>query len=367
MNRRPLLTIDLGALRENYLRLRRMAAPARCACVVKADAYGLGAGRAVTALREAGCQDFFVATLDEGLALRGLLGPGPRIRILNGIPRGSAEEFLESRLDPVLNHLEEVREWSRCARRTGRRLPGLLHLDTGMSRLGLPAREQRILREDPSLLEPLRLALAMSHLAHGADPVLSGDQRRAFEEARAPWKRVPASLANSEGILLGREFHYQMARPGIALYGGLAPFREVASLQAPVIQVRDVPAGAAVGYDGTWKACGPARIATIPVGYADGLIRSCSNRAAAWIGERRAPVAGRISMDLATLDVTGIPGVRPGTPATLLGGPATLQDLARASGTIPYEILVSLGRGRFTRRYLPPVEACGRSPGSRSP
>ena len=205
----------------------------------------------------------------------------------------------------------------------------------------------------------------MSHLAHGADPVLSGDQRRAFEEARAPWKRVPASLANSEGILLGREFHYQMARPGDR------PLRRPCPLPGGGLAAGPGDPGARCAgrsgcrlRTGTWKACGPARIATIPVGYGrrpDPLVQQTG--AAAWIGERRAPVAGRISMDLATLDVTGIPGVRPGTPATLLGGPATLQDLARASGTIPYEILVSLGRGRFTRRYLPPVEACGRSPG----
>ncbi|HSA83097.1 MAG TPA: alanine racemase [Geminicoccaceae bacterium] len=361
------LTVDLGALATNYRRLQREAAGSEVAGVVKANGYGLGAGAVAEALWQAGCRSFFIAQLEEGRALRARL-PDAAIYLLNGLTAGTEDGVLASGLTPVLNHTEELARYAELARRHGRRLPAALQIDTGMCRLGFARTELE--RLDAGLLEPIDLVLVMSHLAVAEEPdhPLNAQQRARFEELRRRLPRARASLANSSGIFLGPAFHYELCRPGVALYGvnpvpGCAnPMAPVITLEAPVLQTHDVEAPGTVGYGASYPTRPGMRIATIPVGYADGYPRSASDRASARIGRHIVPLAGRVSMDLITLDVSALPAgaVRPGTTVTLIGGPDGVDELANAAGTIGYEILTRLG-SRFARRYIPaqPQETSG--------
>jgi alanine racemase len=361
---RAVLTIDLGAIAENYRRLQRAAPGSEIAGVVKANAYGLGAGEVARTLWQAGCEKFFVAHGDEGLALREQL-PDARIYVLNGLP--SQPEAIEAGLIPVLNHLDELQRHAALARASGRRLPAALHVDTGMWRLGFS--EAEILALDHAMLASLDLRLVMSHLACADEPAhpLNELQRTRFEQLRASLPAAPASLANSSGIFLGAAFHHQLCRAGVALYGvnptpgRQNPMAPVVTLEAPVLQVYEVDRHGTVGYGASFAIRPGARIATVPVGYADGYLRAAGNRATVRIAGRPVPLAGRVSMDLITLDVSALPAdaVRPGTMALLIGGPDGLDELAEAAGTIGYELLCRLGT-RFTRRYI------GAGPGDQS-
>jgi alanine racemase len=357
---RAVLTIDLGALSENYRRLRAAAPGSEVAGVVKANAYGLGLGPVAGALWAAGCHSFFVAHLEEGLELRARL-PGAVVYVLHGLAVGGEQGYVEGRLIPVLNHPGELARYAALARARGERLPAAVQIDTGMCRLGFAPAEIAAL--DHALLAPLDLRLVMSHLACAEEPdnPLNERQRTRFEQARALLPAAPASLANSSGIFLGAPFQLDLCRPGVALYGVNPtperpnPMVPVVTIAAPVLQVHEVQQAGTVGYGATCATRPGTRIATVPVGYADGYLRAASNRASARIAGRAVPLAGRVSMDLITLDVTALPAdaVRPGTMVELLGGPDGLDELAAAAGTIGYEILTRLG-SRFARRYIPP-------------
>ena len=350
------LTIDLAAIVENWRRLRRRLAGGESAAVVKADAYGLGAERVAPALAAAGCRHFFIAHPAEGLALRQVL-PAAEIFVLHGLG-DAADELAAHRLVPVLNGLDEVARWSALARARNGRLPAAIHIDTGMTRLGLSPAE--VGRLAPADLAAIDLRLVMSHLAcaeETANP-LNREQLRQFLALRALLPPAPASIANSSGIFLGPDYHLDLVRPGIALYGGnpLAegpnPMAEVVRLQGRILQVRDVDTARTVGYGATHRLPGGARVATVAVGYADGYLRSLSNRGFGYIGGIRVPVVGRVSMDLITLDVSMLDRtlVQPGTIVDLIGGPAALDDVAAAAGSISYELLTRLGR-RYRRHY----------------
>jgi alanine racemase len=345
------LRIDLGAIVANWRDLGAIHG-APCAGVVKADAYGLGAARVAQALRDAGCTIFFVAHLIEGIALRDAIGPDPDIIVLNGFPPGADAA---RRLWPVLNHLGDVAAHARAGS------TALLHLDTGMARLGLDAREQAVLAQDRSRLDGLDLRYVMTHLACADAPEhpLNAIQPARFAEAAlriAP--DVPRSLANSSGIFLGGGFRSALARPGCAMYGvnptpGAArnPMRQVVRVEAEILQVRDIAAGDTVGYGAAWAAPGPRRIATIAAGYADGYLRSLSGRSLGILRSQPVPLVGRVSMDLTTFDVTDVPEARPGDRLLLIGGEGnTPDDIAARAGTIGYEVLTSLGR-RYHREY----------------
>ncbi|WP_135467145.1 alanine racemase [Crenalkalicoccus roseus] len=352
------LTVDLGAITANWRALCDRHQGGAVAGVVKADAYGLGAVPVARALREAGCQHFFVAHLAEGVAVREALGPGPMIAVLNGFAPGADEG---AGLVPVLNSLPGLSAHAAAARRAGRPAPAILHLDTGMSRLGLDAREQAALAEDPGLREGLDLRFVMTHLACADEPdhALNAAQAARFAAACARLAPgVPRSLANSSGLFLGAGFASDLARPGAALYGinptpgRPNPMRQAVRLAAPVLQLREVPAGATVGYGAAWTAPRPARVATVAAGYADGYLRALSGRATGCVAGRPVPLVGRVSMDLITFDVTDIPDCAPGTMVELIGPGRTPDDLAALAGTIGYEILTALG-ARYRRAYLP--------------
>ncbi|MBU8546281.1 MULTISPECIES: alanine racemase [Roseomonadaceae] len=351
------LRIELDAIVANWRDLgARHGAP--CAGVVKADGYGLGAVPVARALLAAGCRTFFVAHLTEGFVLRAGLGAGPEIIVLNGFPPGADEQ---AGLMPVLNSLGDVAAHAAAGRAEGRPRPALLHLDTGMSRLGLDAAEQAALAADRSRLTGLDLRFVMTHLACADEPAhpLNAAQAARFAEAAARIAPgVPRSFANSSGLFLGPAYRSDLARPGCALYGinptpGVAnPMRQVVTLEVPVLQIREIAAGTTVGYGAGYTAHGRLRVATVAAGYADGYLRSLSGRSLALFQGRAVPLIGRISMDLTTFDATEFPEMRPGDRLMLVGGPGnTPDDIAARCGTIGYEVLTALGP-RYLRAHV---------------
>lgn len=357
-----LLSIDLGAIQVNYRLLRQRLGGAACAAVVKADAYGLGVERVAPALAAEGCRHFFVAHLDEAIALRRWVPAEAEVSVLNGVPPGAEAECADCRANPVLNSLAQIEAWAGLARSHGHPLPAILQVDTGMSRLGLSGAELAAVAADPHRLDGITLRYVMSHLAcaEQQDHPLNAEQLDRFRGARALLPPAPASLANSSGIFLGRDYHFGLARPGAALYGVAPvagqpnPMRPVVGLQGRVVQVREIGAGTTVGYGASWRAAaGPRRIATVSVGYADGFLRSSSNRAVAFVGATPVPLVGAVSMDTATFDVSDVPGGAPGPGdfIDLIGERNPVDVLAAEAGTIAYEILTSLGH-RYGRRYV---------------
>lgn len=355
------LTIDLAAIAGNFRLIAKRASPATVGVAVKADAYGLGMAQVAIALHDAGAKVFFVAWLEEGIALRHLL-PEAEILCLNGVAPGAADAYATYRLTPILGSLEEIDEWRAAGH--GGKAPAGLQIDSGMARLGLSAEEVDQLAADRQRLDGLNLTLVMSHLACGDDPAnpMNLAQRASFERdrGRLGLVSVRSSLAASGGSFLGLDFHADLVRPGAALYG-LAPLigqanlmAQVVRLQAKILQVRRVDRGMTVGYGATHRTTRPSRLATLSTGYADGYFRSLSNRGHAYLGPVRVPVVGRVSMDLLTLDVTDAPPelARRGAWVDLIGPHHTVDDLAAEAGTIGYEILTALG-ARYARHYLP--------------
>jgi alanine racemase len=355
-----ILTIDLAAIVANWRLLATRVAPAECAAVVKADAYGLGAAKVAPALARAGCRTFFVATLGEGLVLRPLLGDAA-VHVLNGLHGAEPQAFVGARLQPVLPSLADIDRW---LAEVGDRAPAGLHLDTGMTRLGMPAQEVDRLAQDRDRLARLRLGLVMSHLACPDEPehAMNAAQLARFRHLLDQLNLaagISRSLAASSGIFLGGDFVFDLVRPGAALYGLApltnhpSPMKQVIHLQGKILQTRFVDAGMTVGYGATHRFAGPARIATVGVGYADGFMRALSNRGGAYIAGRRVPLVGRVSMDLITLDVSALPEAmtQPGALVDLIGPHNPLDAVGAEAGTIGYEVLTSLGQ-RYERRYI---------------
>jgi len=359
-----ILTIDLGAIAANWRGLRDAGRadgrPIDCAAVLKADAYGTGAAMVGPRLAAEGCRQFFVAHLDEGIALRAVVPDHP-ICVLNGLLPGTDGDFVEHRLTPALNHLGQLNAWRAAAQRFNRPLDAIIHIDTGMHRLGFPPDEAQVLANERGRLRGLRLALLMSHLVASeeqANPV-NGEQLSRFRNFMRTMPGAPASLANSSGIFLGPDYHFDLLRPGAALYGinplpGQAnPMLPVVSLHARILQTRRIDAFQTVGYGGAWRSARPSRIATIALGYADGYFRTLIHRTHVYLAGHRVPVIGRISMDLVTIDVTDIPEneCQLGGTVEVLGRNVTAEDLADHARTNAYEVMTALGR-RYARLYV---------------
>jgi alanine racemase len=354
-----LLTVDLEALVINWRELARRVAPSECAAVVKADGYGCGIERVTAALAKAGCATFFVAYPFEGRKARAV-APEAAIYVLNGLMPHTAPAYAEANLRPVLGSLPELSEWKAFVAANGWKGGAALHVDTGMNRLGVSFEEAQRLA-----LRPAGVSLLMSHLACAETPdhPLNARQMAKFRAARAMFPNAKGSLANSSGIFLGREAHYEMVRPGAALYGVNPtpgqpnPMRPVVELRGRVAQVRKVAAGDSVGYGAAWTAKRPAKIAVVSIGYADGLMRNLSGRdehegAQAIVANWPCHLAGLISMDLLAVDVSDLPEGVParGELVTLIGEGITVDAVAARAGTIGYEVLTSLGR-RYLRLY----------------
>lgn len=359
------VTIDLGRIAANWRALAEKVSPARCAAVVKADAYGLGAARVVGALTRAGCRTFFIATPDEAETAR-RLAPSAEIYALDGLVGNTAAAFARQSVKPVLSTLEDIVAWSALCKARGEKLPAAIHIDTGLNRLGLPAREVRRIADDLPVTTSIGIDLVISHLASADNPrdPKNRDQLLAFETLSALFPGVPRSLAASDGLMLGAAYHFDLVRPGYALYGGQAsqmapaPVQPAVAVAARILAVCDVAAGNTVGYSATWRAKRPSRIATIAAGYADGIPRTASAPDGrpgghVMIAGHLAPMIGRVSMDLVTVDVTDLPDetAMPGAFAELIAEGLSIEDAGFAAGTIGYEILTRLGP-RFARLYV---------------
>jgi len=359
------LIIDVGAVVANYNRLKTEVArsSAEVSAVVKADCYGLGASAIVPHLRNAGCPAFFVARIDEGSVVRSL-APGADIYVLDGVAPGSEPELTASDLIPVINSLGQLERWRDEARRRQHRLRAGLHIDTGMLRLGLSGPEFQMLAEKPERLDGLDVRLVMSHLA-SAEEAASDQSEQQLEEFCSVRRRLTiglASLANSSGIFRGPAYHFDLVRPGYALYGGNPwpagesnPMSPVVSLEAPILETRWAEPGKTTGYGATYRFEARSRLATIGIGYADGFLRSASNRGTVLVAGQPAPIVGRVSMDLVTIDVTGIreDALAEGSYVEVIGPGRTVDDVAADAGTIGYEVLTALSN-RYHRSYREP-------------
>ena len=352
------LTVDLEAIAANW-RLLAARHQNPTAAVVKADAYGLGATRIGARLHAEGVRHFFVAYPSEGEALRPHV-PGAMIGILNGLFPEQASLYSALDLAPVLGNMGEIAAWRAHARQIGRKLPALLHIDTGMNRLGLSLADMARLRDNPQALEGIRLLYSMTHLSNAEirdDPENLAQVER-FAAACAALPGVPRSIANSSGIFLGENYRSDLARPGAALYGinptpGLKnPMQHAMRLSGRVLRLLDIPAGQPVGYNAIWTAPRPTRVATVSVGYADGYHRALSNHAFAAFDGARLPLIGRVSMDLATFDATDHPALQVGSDLELIGPAIPPDEVAGWAGTNGYEILTSLAT-RSPRIYAP--------------
>lgn len=366
------LGIDLDAIRANYRTVARRIAPARCGAVVKANAYGLGVTMVGPALYREGCRTFFVAQLCEAGPLAQVVSGDAEIFVLNGIDPESEALCAERGFLPVLSSATQVERWRTLARSHGRPLPAALQVDSGMSRLGLPPAEAIDLASDPALAREVDLRLVMTHLACADEPArpANAEQLARFRMLHAHFPGVPGSIANSGGIFLPGEFHGELARPGVALFGvdpgphakGLQP---VVRLDARVLQIRTIDVGTGVGYGLEHVAATRQRLATIAIGYADGWPRCLGSVGAAWHRGVQLPIVGHVSMDSTTVDIGALPegALREGDFVELIGPSQSLDDVARDAGTIAYEILTQLG-ARHARIYLENGAAQVRAPGS---
>nr|WP_292906452.1 alanine racemase [Niveispirillum sp.] len=355
------LVIDLAALTANWRDMAARAPGAECAAVVKANGYGLGDVAVASALWKAGARSFFVADIEAGVRVKTAL-PASRTIVLHGVPAGTEAELAARDLVPVLSSLAETERWGAQARLLGRKLPAFIHIDTGMNRLGLPPIELDRLCNDPvNLLAGIDLQAWMSHLACADDPdnPFTAEQLRRVRMALARLPKAPVSLSNSGGIFHGADYHFDLVRPGIALYGANPapwlpnPMRPVIRLLARILQVRDVAPPDTVGYDATHRITAPGTVAALGMGYADGYPWALAGKGMAMVGGYAVPLIGRVSMDLLTADVTGVPEhlLQVGGWADIIGPHRDVDQVAREAGTIGYEILTRLG-SRYHRAYV---------------
>jgi alanine racemase len=354
------LCIDLGAICANYRTISARIAPAHCGAVVKANAYGLGSAKVATALFREGCRAFFVARFCEAKSLARTIGTAAEIYVLNGLEPGNEATCAEHGCIPVLNSLSQVNRWRAVARQEGRALPAALQVDSGMSRLGLPVAAAISLAKDDALSADVDLRLIMTHLACSDEPAHAANaaQLAHFRVVQMHFPGIRSSISNSGGIFLGKEFHGDLGRPGLALFGvdpgpHAEGIRSVVRLDAQVIQIRRIKAGTGVGYGLSYVATVPQRLATIAIGYADGWPRCLGGAGAAWHRGIRLPIVGRISMDSLTVDIGALPeeALQEDDFVELIGPSQSLADASRDAGTVAYEMLTRLGE-RHMRIYL---------------
>lgn len=352
----PEIRVNLGAIVRNWQVLKSRFTGHECGAVVKANAYGLGADAVASSLARAGCTTFFVATLEEGIHLRKTL-PNHKIAVFHGVGHGEAMAFVQHKLVPVLNSPEQLARWKDVAK-DNRQAVSILHLDTAMARLGFTRSEWE--QMDEKMLDTCRVSVLMTHLACASDigHASNDAQIEKFEALRAQAPNLPCSVANSGGILLGKKFHYQLARPGCALYGINPQTAEknvvenVVELSAPILQIRTLDDAQDVGYGGTATLPKGSKIATVAMGYADGFLRCLSNRTFGFIENHRVPLIGRVTMDMLCFDVSNVPedALAKAGRLVLLGAQQSVDEMAGQAGTIGYEIFTRLG-ARVRRVY----------------
>ena len=348
------LEINIDSIIHNYQLINNKVGNTECAAVLKADAYGMGASVIAKALDKAGCSTFFVATIDEGIELRACFSKDEnQIAVLSGLLEGSEDIFYSNKLTPVLNDTEQIKKWAIYNKQKNISAPSILHIDTGMNRLGLTINELYDIIKNPTELKELHVEWIMSHLACGDQPrdIMNEKQLSVFLNAKKEFPNVKASLANSAGVFLGQSYHLDMVRPGIALYGSGSgsipskPLKQVIKLYSRILQIRTLSTGASVGYGASYRVSEATRVATVGLGYADGYLRSLSNCSWVFFNGLRLPVIGRISMDYITIDITQIASekIQTGDFIEIIGDKFTLDDLATVANTVPHELLTRLG------------------------
>lgn len=348
------LEINIDSIIHNYQLINNKVGNTECAAVLKADAYGMGASVVAKALDKVGCSTFFVATIDEGIELRACFSKNEKqIAVLSGLLEGSEDIFYSNKLTPVLNDTEQIKKWAIYNQQKKISAPSILHIDTGMNRLGLTINELYDIIKNPTELKELNVEWIMSHLACGDQPrdIMNEKQLSVFLNAKKEFPNVKASLANSAGVFLGQSYHLDMVRPGIALYGSGSgsipskPLKQVIKLYSRILQIRTLSTGASVGYGASYRVSKATRVATVGLGYADGYLRSLSNCSWVFFNGLRLPVIGRISMDYITIDITQIASekIKTGDFIEIIGDKFTLDDLATVANTVPHELLTRLG------------------------
>ena len=352
------LKVDLGALADNYSLFKsKLADNTQAGAVIKANGYGLGAKQVLAALENQNCPIYFVATLEEALEIRPLTQK--TIAVLGGLYYGAEQVYIHENILPVLNSLEEIDRYTSIAENLNIALPCLIQFDTGMSRLGLGEDETLILHQEPARLKGLFVEYMISHFACSdeLDHPMNNAQFEKFVDATEPFPKIKKSLANSSGVMRSHDYHFDLIRPGIGLYGGnptpetTNPMKPVAHLYARVLQVRNVKKDDSVGYSATYRFDKNTQVATVALGYADGFLRSISNNGHFYFEDQPCPIIGRVSMDAVTVNVGALKNnPKPGDMMEVLGKNQSVDELANNAGTIGYEILTDLGR-RYNRSY----------------
>ena len=352
------LSVKLSSIGHNYNILKSIANNSICSAVVKANAYGLGVRKISNKLINAGCTNFFVAHLNEGIELRNIIGNDFNIFILHGPKYNQPESFHKNNLIPVINSNEQLKLWNDFAVGISKQLPAIIHIDTGMNRLGLNIKDAEELSKNGNATSNIDIKYIMSHLACASEPdsKMNIEQLDKFNNIRKFFPDIPATLSNSAGILLGSEYHFDMVRPGIALYGGGIKqddvnIKNVIELKSSILQIRNIDSDQTVGYGATRTIKAGSRIATIPIGYADGYLRSLGNNSYLYIDDVKIPVIGRVSMDMIVADISNINNVTIDSKVEILGENCTINSIADLAGTISYEILTNLG-SRYSRKYI---------------
>jgi alanine racemase len=355
-----LIEVDLEAIRYNYRLIKSILKPGcNLSAVIKGNAYGAGAREVGKALYQAGCRDFFVINIDEALEVKEILKDS-NIYILNGVYEGAEIELVKNNFTPVLLSLEQIALWSKKAQKQEKLLPAILHLDTGIAREGLSLEEVDHLHQHPDLLKHLELKYIMSHLANADEPN-NPENKAQLERFQMLCKLLPPAkqcFSNSHGTALGFDYHFDMARPGLGLLGYCDAFKEPHALQpavtisARILRTRLLKEGQPVGYNALFRAPKEMMVATFNLGYADGLLRSLTNRGYVMIKEYQAPIVGKVSMDYTVIDVSHIPQdlTIPGNWVEIVREPKAFEDLCEKGQTCTYELLARLGR-RFHRIY----------------
>jgi len=348
------LSINLGAVASNYRTLSSHLKSGSIAAVLKADAYGLGLVPVGQTLASAGCQNFFVAHLEEALELRSHLNHA-NIYVLSGVLKGTESDFRHHNITPVLNDYEMTERWANQPHTAS--IPAVLHVDTGMNRNGFDGPDLKHLLQNASLLERLDVKYLMSHLACAPDPShpLNTQQRETFEQLRRLFPGLKGSLADTAGLYLGPEYHYDLTRSGKGIVGMYeAPtgpkLQNVATFQARVIQIREAKKGETVGYNANVTLEKDTRLAVLGVGFADGLDRRLSHGGSVMLGGHKAPIVGTLSMDYTVVDISHAPSVQVGDWAEVFGDALSIQDVAHQIQTISREISTRLGK-RLLRVY----------------
>jgi alanine racemase len=355
-----ILEINLSHLAENYRLFQDKVGPdCAVAGVVKADAYGLGLKPVVEKLDSLNCPQYFVATLDEAVQLRQLNGQSP-VAVLGGLFHGAEEDYIAQKITPVLNSPDDISRWQELAKEKAETLSAFLHIDTGMNRLGLSHDETQKIIDDPALLDGIDVKIIMSHFACAdeKDHPLTAQQHALFSDVISAFPQSSHSLANSPGLFRSETYHYDLVRPGIGLYGGNPtpetdnPMKPTVSLKSRILQIRHCKKGETIGYGASHKFDRDTMTATIGLGYADGFLRTADRQKTFYYNDVPCPVIGRVSMDLVTIDLSGVKeNPTSGEMIEIIGPNQTIDDLAADLGTIPYEILTSLGQ-RYHREYI---------------